>query len=389
MQVNIVEKGTRLIVFLFTIFLISCPHCCAQNVLEEQGKNSVYVYIDNVNVNALNADIRLELFFWGPETGKNHSVHIYNKFSVSKNESRSGNTFGMEIYPETNLTLHEEIIGQTYHGKENINLKLFGEKQAYPYDSYMLNFTLEVPFDTLTKNNTKAYVPYSNPIHWHQRSENPEVTIKPNGETTNINFQVIIDRSSWDVSFLSYVYIPFFLFIGGLTFINPVDFSGKLGVYTSLFLTLSTSFLLFFSQYVPAKSGTTILYYLYYFILITLIMYFVWDVMIITNTMHPRYFYFAPLISAVICYSLWGSLVRIFNIYPWLRFPENLGRDIGLTLLSFSILHYYYDTTRERNHQRTLDYYLYQRGINHRDLLYLLTSVVLSSIILFLIITKL
>ena len=214
LKIHGLRGNIAFILILFgTIFLSSPCLVYGNNVLEEQSVNTIQVFIDNVNVNSLNADVRFSINLSGNRTDHNITLYVENTFVINENDTRSGNFFRILLHPETNLTLNNEIIGQTFIGEQKQTVRLFGEKQAYPFDAYMMNFTIRIPFESLNENNTYANAPYSSPIDWHQRESTLKTKVWHNEGYSYVNFQIIIDRASWDVSFLSYVYIPFLSFL--------------------------------------------------------------------------------------------------------------------------------------------------------------------------------
>ena len=181
---------------------------------------------------------------------------------------------------------------------------------------------------------------------------------------------------------------PILIFLGGLTLIDVRNFNGKLSVYTSLFLTSSTGFLLYFSSYIPAKSGTTILYYLYYFILLTLVIYFIYDLLILNDFLPSNSIITAPIVLSIFIYSSWRVILEIFNIYSWLNIPTEVGKNIVLTLLPFSVLHFLSNRS-QKSSQTRLDDFFKVNNISNSESIYLIVLIFLLSTILFIIIMKL
>ena len=79
-----------------------------------------------------------------------------------------------------------------YYDESDFSFTTFGARNLYPYDSYMMNFTISISgYNNSKEDNTEVSI-ISWPLEWHQETELPKFNIKNTDTSSKINFQIII-----------------------------------------------------------------------------------------------------------------------------------------------------------------------------------------------------
>jgi hypothetical protein len=134
---------------------------------------------------------------------------------------------------QAKLTLYEKHGGH-YEGNVTAVFRLFGYKEFYPFDSYLLNLTFILPnFGLITQDITNLITFWGEDYGWG----GIDYYVTWVGEMAYINSQIVLDRDRGArvISIMPVLAISFLL-LGGITLIKPERLEHRLSICLSLFI---------------------------------------------------------------------------------------------------------------------------------------------------------
>jgi len=144
------------------------------------------------------------------------NLFSHNKLVISK-EYATFDMFYSNIITDENKTI--------YHSIDEKWMSMYGNKELYPYDSYMMNITFDFNKSTQLSNQNTAIDIRSWPGDWGQDYTYDFVN---SGSSVVINLQ--INRASWIASYINWIF-GFLILINLCMYITYYD--AKLSNYSS------------------------------------------------------------------------------------------------------------------------------------------------------------
>ncbi len=300
---------------------------------------SLYFFIDTVNSGNLRTEFRMETNVSLNTTKEKLPIFIENRWI---NEEYDINKLKNETEYYVYLKEEDDSDIIQFYSEQTLWMSLFGDKSTYPYDSYKLDLSVRLPFTGLTENKVSVFVPSCSPTEWDQRSETLDFTLDEDNDYSYVKFQIILDRATFDRTLFDYLFIPFYVLIGGIYLLNTRENNEKVGYYLTLFLTVATSVVISFADYMPPKAGYTIFNALIQHLTFTITMFFLVDILLvarpeysdnliiwwIATTIPPWYTSWFLLIT-------WNKINSNFAIYDWVPYPWYLHIFISGIMLFF------------------------------------------------------
>lgn len=322
---------------------------------ESNDHFSFYIFIKEVKLETSRTNIRIQSWIQGNSSSTNIKCFIKNDWIINEiNKTLHG---GSESYwlNEKHSWTWNNVTYRSYNNTSDFSFDLFGTKALYPYDSYMLNFTIRVfNFNLAYQDNTEISI-HVWPIEWSQRTINPEFIVNNREGYSDIIFQIIIDRVTWEKTFFEIYYIVLFTIVALMYLLDVKKHINKIIIYVSLFIA-SSNVLIFFSDYIPAKSGPTFITYLFLSLIASILVFLSSDVFELyvskynikiiklrksILTLYP----FSNLASSLIIYLIWHLYKTAYKYYYWIKYPkyyEWIIISIFLIMILIDVLFNYY-----------------------------------------------
>ena len=143
-----------------------------------------------------------------------------------------------------NQTHHWSREGEDYFhfdGQVDTKFRLFGLSEFYPYDSYLLNLTFEMPEFLQLANETNTDVAvYCWMPDWQLRDDSPKIAHR-NG-ILNLIVSRVMYREKWVTLPFEWIIFCSFLLLGASLFLSPKEIQHRLVVYLTLFVFTMTLF---------------------------------------------------------------------------------------------------------------------------------------------------
>lgn len=219
---------TFVLVAIISSSLISCSEPM-KTKQEEPLRFNVVISSKSVNIETRSFSTEIQAWLSLPYSYSKIECRIENYFYRTDRGYTSQIDGG-----QANLTLFERQVGY-YEGNVSAVFRLFGLKEFYPFDSYLLNLTFTLPnFGLITENNTELVMYLGEDYGWGSVS----FGVIWDGEMARVSSHLEFTRGSGTSATASImsVLICSFLLLGSTTLISPERLEYRLTICLTLFI---------------------------------------------------------------------------------------------------------------------------------------------------------
>jgi len=329
-------------IFLFLLFIIIAGINIVPINCSYTNELNMEVFIKDINLESMESNVRIHSYLTTNSTYIYIYSNIRNEWHIkSSNQTLYGNGYIMPLNGTSNF-ISNNVTYTNYFNMTDLKFRFFGDKGLYPYDSYMLNFTINFIGYTPAINSTNINV-YTWPSGWTSRNFHPSVIISKYKDYSELNFKIYLDRTSWEVQFFNLFYSILLILLSMLYLINIIKYIGKLTIYFTYFIG-TTNLILYFTPFIPQKTSSLILI-LFYILIIGIFYYLISDIIILYlhenfKKVMDEYKFTSKLINiiAVIFTSCLGffallNITQAYSYYDWIIFPQNFLLQIPFYLV--------------------------------------------------------
>jgi len=314
------------LVILCTIYL-SIDSCRAESQVEPSF--ILRVIINKIDWEKFVADVNVTVSISAlPYNLSSIGCWVQNYFDyIVDNESRRlyGGTIDITIKQTGNWT-HNGKTYYKYWGERNGKLKLFGKPELYPYDSYLINLTLMIPYFDIKNESMFSVSSYFRDENWFRETKPAKVYFK---DWAHINYKVYIRRQPWTYSYLEMILNFAFLFLGGVFMLDPDELNHRLSVIIPLFIFIAT-FPFHFQASLPHRTGTTFYEVMLFILFFAVSMIGLFSILVYTlikrfkNMKETSYFldFLCLSVAVLFIYLTYEQLIIAAKYYPWIIFPS-------------------------------------------------------------------
>jgi hypothetical protein len=219
---------TFVLVAIFSSGLISCSEPM-KTKQEETSRFNVVISSKSVNLEARSFSTEIQAWLSLPYSYSKIECRIENYFYRTEGDHTDQIDGG-----QANLTLFETQVDY-YEGNVSAVFRLFGLKEFYPLDSYLLNLTFTLPnFGLITENNTDFIMYLGEDYGWGS----VHFDVIWDGEMAIISTHLEFIRGSGTsaTASLMSVLICSFCLLGSTTLIRPERLEYRLTICLTLFI---------------------------------------------------------------------------------------------------------------------------------------------------------